>query len=173
MLRSFLSRFSLAALALAAALPVAAQLSPRVSSVVTTPHVRAELVAHAPDGVGPGATVWLGLQIAHQPEWHTYWKNAGDSGLPTELQWTLPAGLAAGDIAWPVPKKIAIGTLANYGYENTVLLPVPLTVAPGSVTPHCAGTASGSFCFAFHLSNSAVEVNAACSSSANPCAPCE
>jgi len=131
MLRSFLSRFSLAALALAAALPVAAQLSPRVSSVVTTPHVRAELVAHAPDGVGPGATVWLGLQIAHQPEWHTYWKNAGDSGLPTELQWTLPAGLAAGDIAWPVPKKIAIGTLANYGYENTVLLPVPLTVAPG------------------------------------------
>ncbi|MDM0091164.1 MULTISPECIES: thioredoxin family protein [unclassified Variovorax] len=131
MLRSFLSRFSLAALALAAVLPVAAQLSPRVSSVVTTPHVRAELVAHAPDGVGPGATVWLGLQIAHQPEWHTYWKNAGDSGLPTELQWTLPAGLAAGDIAWPVPKKIAIGTLANYGYENTVLLPVPLTVAPG------------------------------------------
>lgn len=131
MLRSFLSRFSLAALALAAALPVAAQLSPRVSSVVTTPHVRAELVAHAPDGVGSGATVWLGLQIAHQPEWHTYWKNAGDSGLPTELQWTLPAGLAAGDIAWPVPKKIAIGTLANYGYENTVLLPVPLTVAPG------------------------------------------
>lgn len=131
MLRSFLSRFSLAALALAAALPVAAQLQPRVFSVVTTPHVRAELVAHAPDGVGPGATVWLGLQIAHQPEWHTYWKNAGDSGLPTELQWTLPAGLAAGDIAWPVPKKIPIGNLANYGYENTVLLPVPVTVASG------------------------------------------
>jgi thiol:disulfide interchange protein/DsbC/DsbD-like thiol-disulfide interchange protein len=131
MLRSFLSRFSLAALALAAVLPAAAQLSPRVSSVVTTPHVRAELVAHAPDGVGPGATVWLGLQIAHQPEWHTYWKNAGDSGLPTELQWTLPAGLTAGDIAWPVPKKIPIGNLANYGYENTVLLPAPVTVAPG------------------------------------------
>ena len=36
----------------------------------------------------------------------------------------------AGDIAWPVPKKIPIGTLANYGYEGTVLLPVPLTVTP-------------------------------------------
>ncbi|MGJ7544853.1 protein-disulfide reductase DsbD family protein [Variovorax sp. LT1R16] len=131
LLLSSLSRLPLAALALAAALPVAAQLNPRVSSVVTTPHVRAELVAHAPDGVGPGATVWLGLQIAHQPEWHTYWKNAGDSGLPTELQWTLPAGLSAGDIAWPVPKKIPIGNLANYGYENTVLLPVPVTVASG------------------------------------------
>jgi hypothetical protein len=52
------------------------------------------------------APVWVGLQLAHQPEWHTYWKNAGDSGLPTQLQWTLPPGVSAGDIAWPVPKKI-------------------------------------------------------------------
>jgi thiol:disulfide interchange protein DsbD len=105
-------------------------LTTRASSVVTTPHVRAELVANAPDGVSPGAPVWVGLRIAHQPDWHTYWKNAGDSGLPTELAWNLPAGISAGDIAWPVPKKIPIGMLANYGYEGTVLLPVPLTVAP-------------------------------------------
>jgi thiol:disulfide interchange protein len=100
------------------------------TSVVTTPQVRAELLAHAPQGVGPGQTVLLGLQLTHQPEWHTYWKNSGDSGLPTTLQWTLPAGVTAGDIQWPVPKKIPIGNLANYGYENTVLLPVPLTVSP-------------------------------------------
>ena len=98
--------------------------------VVTTPQVRAELVAHAPDGADPGKPVWVGLQITHQPEWHTYWKNAGDSGLPTQLEWTLPAGVIAGDIAWPVPKKIRIGNLANYGYEGTVLLPVPLTITP-------------------------------------------
>ena len=66
---------------------------------------------------------------AHQPHWHTYWKNAGDSGLPTKLEWTLPAGVTAGDIAWPAPQKIAIGTLANFGFEGTVLLPVPLTIA--------------------------------------------
>ena len=99
------------------------------NSTVTTPHVQAELVAHAPQGVGPGQPLWLGLQITHQPDWHTYWKNPGDSGLPTELTWQLPSGLDAGDIAWPVPHKIAIGTLANYGYEGTVLLPVPVTVA--------------------------------------------
>ena len=57
-------------------------------------------------------------------------RTPGDSGLPTQLQWTLPPGVTAGDIAWPVPKKIPIGTLANYGYEGTVLLPVPLTVTP-------------------------------------------
>ena len=102
-----------------------------VSAVVTTNEVRAELMAWAPEGVSAGKPVWLGLQLAHQPEWHTYWKNPGDSGLPTMLEWKLPAGMDAGEIAWPTPKKIPIGTLANYGYENTVLLPVPLTVAPG------------------------------------------
>ncbi len=98
-------------------------------SVVTTDQVRAELMAHAPDGADAGKTVWVGLQLAHQPQWHTYWKNSGDSGLPTVLSWTLPAGVSAGDIAWPTPHKIAIGTLANYGYEGTVLLPVPLTIS--------------------------------------------
>lgn len=98
------------------------------ASTVTTPQVRAELLAHAPDGVQPGKPLWLGLQITHQPEWHTYWKNPGDSGLPTELAWTLPPGLVAGDIAWPLPKRIPIGTLVNYGYEGTLLLPVPVTV---------------------------------------------
>jgi len=122
-----------AAAAIAAALfgsPAFAQFATPASAVVTTDQVRAELVAQAPDGAGPGKTVWVGLQLTHKPEWHTYWKNSGDSGLATQLQWSLPAGVTAGDIHWPLPKKIRIGTLANYGYEGTVLLPVPLTIAP-------------------------------------------
>jgi DsbC/DsbD-like thiol-disulfide interchange protein len=113
---------------LALALPVHAQAGGK--NVVTTPHVRAELMANATEGVEPGKAVWVGLQLAHQPEWHTYWKNSGDSGLPTQLTWTLPEGVTAGEIAWPLPRKIPIGNLANYGYEGTVLLPVPLTITP-------------------------------------------
>lgn len=99
-------------------------------NIVTSERVRAELMAHAPDGIEPGKTIWAGLQLAHQPGWHSYWKNSGDSGLPTRLQWTLPAGVMAGDIAWPVPSKVPFGTLTNYGYGDSVLLPVPLTIAP-------------------------------------------
>jgi thiol:disulfide interchange protein DsbD len=132
--------------ALLASVLVAASLSPTLSSaqinvkgptasVVSTEQVRAELLAHAPDGADPGKTVWVGLQLTHQPEWHTYWKNSGDSGLPTSLQWTLPAGVTAGDIAWPLPKKIPIGNLANYGFDGTVLLPVPLTITPAFKPP--------------------------------------
>ena len=106
---------------------------PLASTAQTTlrnEQVQAELLAHAPQGVQAGQTFWLGLKITHAPHWHTYWQNPGDSGLPTQLHWQLPAGLQAGEIAWPLPKKIPIGTLANYGYEGTLLLAVPVTVTP-------------------------------------------
>lgn len=99
-------------------------------TVVQSDQARAELLVHAPEGAGPGQPVWVGLQITHAPDWHTYWKNSGDSGLPTDLQWTLPPGVTAGAIAWPTPRKFPIGNLANYGYDGTVVLPVPLTVDP-------------------------------------------
>jgi thiol:disulfide interchange protein DsbD len=50
------------------------------TAMVQTPQVRAELVAHAPQGVQAGQALWVGLQLTHQPEWHTYWRNPGDSG---------------------------------------------------------------------------------------------
>lgn len=105
-------------------------------AVVDTGQVRAELVAHAPEGAVQGKTVWLGLLLDHAPKWHTYWKNPGDSGLPTELQWTLPAGVTAGPIQWPTPTKFPLGTLANYGYGERVLLPVPLTIGKGFEGTH-------------------------------------
>jgi len=100
------------------------------AAVVQTPEVRAELLAYAPQGIAKGAPLELGLLLQHQEGWHTYWKNPGDSGLATELQWTLPEGLQAGPIQWPTPRKIAIGRLANFGYEGQVLLPVRVAVGP-------------------------------------------
>lgn len=115
------------ALPIVAAL-AAASAAAAPSAVVKTDQVRAELVAYAPDGVAPGKPLWLGLRMEHAPQWHTYWKNPGDSGLATTLQWTLPAGFAAGEIAWPTPRPLPVGPLMNFGYEGTVLLPVAVTV---------------------------------------------
>jgi thiol:disulfide interchange protein/DsbC/DsbD-like thiol-disulfide interchange protein len=142
----FFSRLSIGSLIATLIVAIGAMTTPvqaqnGLKSEVRTEQVHATLLAHAPQGVpvggapGAAAPVWLGLRITHQPGWHTYWKNSGDSGLPTELQWTLPPGVMAGDVAWPLPRKIPIGDLANYGYEGTVLLPVPLIVTPGYQPP--------------------------------------
>lgn len=117
-------RFCLALLMAAGGAHAQAVISPPVQSEYS----RAELLVHAPNGVTPGQPLWLGLQITHAPDWHTYWKNPGDSGLPTELEWQLPVGVTPGEIQWPTPRKFPLGDLANYGYDGTVLLPVPLRV---------------------------------------------
>lgn len=105
------------------------------SAVVSTPQVRAELVAHAPDGVQVGKTFWLGLQLQHTREWHTYWRNPGDSGLPTLLEFKLPPGLEAGPVLWPLPQKLSAGTLTNYGFENDTLLAVEVKVTSAYRAP--------------------------------------
>ncbi|WP_393937333.1 protein-disulfide reductase DsbD domain-containing protein [Piscinibacter sakaiensis] len=79
----------------------------------------------------------MGLRLQHIPHWHTYWRNPGDSGLPTTLNWTtLPPGVQPGEIAWPAPQRLPIGPLVNYGYEGDLLLPldvaIPATARPGS-----------------------------------------
>jgi thiol:disulfide interchange protein DsbD len=114
---------------------LALPLSAAAGTVVQTGQVRAELLAHAPSGIAPGQEIWLGLRLEHQPHWHTYWKNAGDSGLPTTFNWTLPAGAAAGEIDWPTPKQLPIGPLLNFGYDGVALLPVPVTVSSSVENP--------------------------------------
>ena len=111
--------------------PLIAAALPGGQAVISTEQVRAELVAHAPQGVLPGQPLWLGLALEHKPHWHTYWKNPGDSGLPTTLAWTLPAGFKAGEIDWPTPSRLPIGPLMNHGYDGRLLLPVKVEVPAG------------------------------------------
>jgi thiol:disulfide interchange protein/DsbC/DsbD-like thiol-disulfide interchange protein len=99
-------------------------------SVVTTDRTRAELLAHAPDGFGQDKQVWLGLRLTHQPGWKSYWLNPGDAGLPTRLEWSLPRGVMAGEVRWPVPSKFLLGPLVNYGYSGSVLLQAPVRFSP-------------------------------------------
>jgi thiol:disulfide interchange protein DsbD len=107
----------------------------KVSSVVQTQQVKASLLANVPQGIEAGQTIWLGLELRHQAHWHTYWRNPGDSGLPTELRWKLPEGLSAAPLIWPAPKLIPIGPMANFGYEDTVLLVTPIQIDKGFKPP--------------------------------------
>ena len=126
MLRRF---FPLAAALACAALPA---LDAASAPSVKTEHVEAQLVADK-TAAQPGKPLLVGLKLRLEPHWHTYWKNPGDSGLPTKIQWILPAGWKAGPIQWPYPHPLPIGPLLNYGYEDEVVLLTELT--PGADAP--------------------------------------
>jgi thiol:disulfide interchange protein len=107
-----------------AALPAAALAQP-----VRADHLEAELVA-ASDAIVPGQPLTVALRLKHDPQWHTYWQVPGDSGLPTRIGWQLPQGWSAGAIQWPVPKRLPIGPLMNYGYEGETFLLTDVTPPP-------------------------------------------
>jgi len=96
---------------------------------VRTAHVEAELVAER-TALIPGAANTVALRLAMTRGWHTYWQNAGDSGLPTTLVWKLPDGLKGGPIQWPAPRALPVGPLVNYGYEGEVLLLSDIATVP-------------------------------------------
>ena len=91
------------------------------------PHTTVSLIAETKT-IAPGQKLHVALVQKIQKGWHTYWVNPGDSGLPTTIDWSLPAGFKAGDIQWPAPKRIPFGPLVSYGYEDRVVLPVTVTV---------------------------------------------
>jgi thiol:disulfide interchange protein len=94
--------------------------APAAADVVRTPHVEAELIAER-TAVVPGEPLTVALRLAIIPGWHTYWRNPGDSGEPTRLEWRLPAGFRAGEIEWPVPERLPAGPLMNFGYKGEAM----------------------------------------------------
>ena len=50
-------------------------------------------------------------------------RTPGDAGEPPHIVWTLPAGMTAGPLQFPAPKRLPLGPLMDFGYENEVLFP--------------------------------------------------
>lgn len=102
---------------------------------VRTQHLTVELVTET-GTIAPNHDFLAGLHFILDPGWHVYWINAGDAGLPPRVEWQLPAGVTAGDLQFPAPQRLPLGPLMDFGYENEVLLPVPMhagnSVQPGS-----------------------------------------
>ncbi|HEX8528012.1 protein-disulfide reductase DsbD family protein [Allosphingosinicella sp.] len=105
---------------------------------------RAMTVELLPEGrtVAPGGTITLAFVMKPEPGWHGYWLNPADAGRPDTVEWSLPAGVAAGPLRYPVPGRLMISGLMNYVYERDYALlaevRVPANSAPGSLLPVAA-----------------------------------
>ena len=142
-IRAIFGGLMMGLVALAVAAPACA-----ASPAVPSEPVAARLVPEF-GSVAPGGTLWVDLHLEIAPGWHVYWRNPGDSGLPTEIAWDLPAGFSAGEIAWPTPERFVLGTIGNYGYHGTADLLVPIA-APADLKPggtvHLGANASWLVC---------------------------
>ena len=98
------------------------------SATAMVPHGSVALVADVP-AIHPDSNFDLALHFNLEPGWHIYWSNPGDSGEPPRLVWHLPAGLKAGAIEWPAPKRLPMPGVMDFGYTGDVSLLVPVHAA--------------------------------------------
>jgi len=121
-------RWLLLLLAALAAMPLAA--APN--------HIASSLVAESATPAA-GSQVSLAFAMKPAPEWHGYWQNPGDAGLPNKVAWTAPKGVTFGPLQYPVPQPLLIAGLMNYVYERDyaqlVTVSVPAGLAPGTKLP--------------------------------------
>jgi thiol:disulfide interchange protein len=107
------------------------------SSSADAPHLHVQLIVPAAQ-LNLGESSNAGLYFKLEPGWHVYWQNAGDSGEPPHIKWTLPDGITAGPLQFPAPKRLPLGPLMDFGYEDEVLFPFSIDVAnaakPGPAT---------------------------------------
>ena len=100
------------------------------ADTATGPHIQVSLVSER-TAVVSDKTHWIGILLEPEPQWHTYWRNPGDSGEPPKVDWKTPNEVQVGELQWPIPQQIPVAHLINYGYEGATLLMAPLTIDPG------------------------------------------
>jgi thiol:disulfide interchange protein DsbD len=90
------------------------------------PAVRAELIVED-SSIQPGRPFWVGIRLQMEPEWHVYWKNPGQAGMPTEVFWELPEGFQVSELKWPAPQRYESHGMVSFGYEKDVVLLAEVT----------------------------------------------
>jgi thiol:disulfide interchange protein/DsbC/DsbD-like thiol-disulfide interchange protein len=93
----------------------------------------------------PGKPLTVAIEQTIQDGWDTYWKNPGDSGEPTRLKWSLPAGFTAGEIDWPTPERMEFGPLVNFGYKGKIALLSQISVPDQLPYPEATFTVDASW----------------------------
>lgn len=93
------------------------------ANAVPANKVQATLIADA-EAIEPGGALRIGVLLRLPDRAHIYWRNPGDSGLATGIEWHAPEDVDVDELQWPNPKRFQIEGLddVNYGYENETLI---------------------------------------------------
>lgn len=81
--------------------------------------------------IQPDGSTRIGVLFAMEGGWHIYWKDPGDAGMATQVEWSGPEGVSIGPIDWPAPQEfVDPGDIHTFGYTAHVVLSQTLTMTP-------------------------------------------
>lgn len=125
-------------LGVAASSEAFAELAPTTAPTAKSRHAGVTIVSDARE-IARGTPFLIALSFELDPEWHIYWRDPGDSGMPPSVVWSLPSGFKASELMFPRPDVLDTPAGRNYVHGGKVALLVEITppadLAPGTDVP--------------------------------------
>lgn len=120
----------LLAAGLSAAMPGRAAAEWRASPWIDLQEAKIRLLLDKP---APGAAiVRAAVQMQLAPDFKTYWRSPGDSGVPPNFDFSGSVGLGAPEAKFPMPQVLDDGAGGVvWGYKSALLLPIEAKPAEG------------------------------------------
>ncbi len=103
-----------------------ASLAQNQSNKLPASPIKASLSSDTPKVI-PGKPFTLFVVFDMEPGWHIYYKDPGQSGMPTQVDLTLPKGFAAQALSWPPPETFKEVGIVTYGYAKKLRLSTMVT----------------------------------------------
>src|SRR5580704_6571371 len=88
------------------------------------PRAAMRLIAGGRPSAMPAGTLRAGIEIRLGPGWKTYWRYAGDSGVPPRFRFDRSDNVATATVLFPAPHGFTDEGGGSIGYKDTVILPV-------------------------------------------------
>ena len=121
--------FAIFALLAAAFLAAPAQAEPYATDWAGNSDQTQLRLVSAVSGTGDLEELRLGLQFRMQPGWKVYWRSAGTTGYPPEVDWSQSAGIEDVEFLWPAPFRFKIFGIEAIGYKEEVVFPLNARLA--------------------------------------------
>ena len=88
------------------------------------PRAAVRLIAASPSQTAPGGALHAGIEIRLGTGWKTYWRYAGDSGVPPRFRFDRSENVRDVAVLFPAPHGFNDESGESIGYKGDVILPL-------------------------------------------------
>jgi DsbC/DsbD-like thiol-disulfide interchange protein len=88
-------------------------------------HSAVRLIAGSIIRTGDAMFLRAGVEIRLDADWHTYWRDPGDSGVPPTFDFTSSENVKTVTVLWPAPTRFPDGAGGHsIGYKGHIIFPL-------------------------------------------------